>query len=154
MEEQQYLQLIRDILSKGHNEVSRNGNVRSLFGYSMRFSLQDGQLPLLTTKRVAWKTCFHELCWFIRGSTNNKELQEKKNTTMTINVHQRNQRTSHKINRDHRKPHKIKENRRQSKKTHKSKQNPRTPTAIYKNKRKSVEVQENNTTSKNITGNQ
>ena len=77
MEEQQYLQLIRDILSKGHNEVSRNGNVRSLFGYSMRFSLQDGQLPLLTTKRVAWKTCFHELCWFIRGSTNNKELQEK-----------------------------------------------------------------------------
>ena len=42
MEEQQYLQLIRDILSKGHNEVSRNGNVRSLFGYSMRFSLQNG----------------------------------------------------------------------------------------------------------------
>ena len=76
MEEQQYLQLIRDILTKGHDEVSRNGNVRSLFGYSMRFSLQDGQLPLLTTKRVAWKTCFHELCWFIRGSTNNKELQK------------------------------------------------------------------------------
>jgi thymidylate synthase len=78
MEEQQYLQLIRDIFEKGHDEVSRNGNVRSLFGYSMRFSLQDGQLPLLTTKRVAWKTCFHELCWFIRGSTNNKELQDKK----------------------------------------------------------------------------
>jgi len=77
MGESQYLQLIRDILEKGHDEVSRNGNVRSLFGYSMRFSLQDGQLPLLTTKRVAWKTCFHELCWFIRGSTSNKELQEK-----------------------------------------------------------------------------
>ena len=77
MEEQQYLQLIRDILEKGHNEISRNGNVRSLFGYSMRFSLQDGKLPLLTTKRVAWKTCFHELCWFIHGSTSNKELQEK-----------------------------------------------------------------------------
>lgn len=78
MEEQQYLQLIRDILEKGHDEVSRNGNVRSLFGYSMRFSLQNGQLPILTTKRVAWKTCFHELCWFIRGSTNNKELHDKK----------------------------------------------------------------------------
>ena len=78
MEEQQYLQLIRDILDKGHDEMSRNGKVRSLFGYSMRFSLKDGTLPLLTTKKVAWKTCFHELCWFIRGSTNNKELQEKK----------------------------------------------------------------------------
>ena len=77
MEEQQYLQLIRDILSKGHDEISRNGKVRSLFGYSMRFSLQNGQLPLLTTKKVAWKTCFHELCWFIRGSTNNKDLQDK-----------------------------------------------------------------------------
>lgn len=78
MEEQQYLQLIRDILTKGHDEMSRNGKVRSIFGYSMRFSLKDGTLPLLTTKKVAWKTCFHELCWFIRGSTNNKELQEKK----------------------------------------------------------------------------
>ena len=37
MGESQYLQLIRDILEKGHDEVSRNGNVRSLFGYSMRF---------------------------------------------------------------------------------------------------------------------
>lgn len=78
MGEQQYLDLIRDILDKGHDEMSRNGKVRSIFGYSMRFSLKDGTLPLLTTKKVAWKTCFHELCWFIRGSTNNKELQEKK----------------------------------------------------------------------------
>ena len=43
----------------------------------MRFSLKDRELPLLTTKKVAWKTCFRELQWFIRGSTNNKELQNQ-----------------------------------------------------------------------------
>ena len=75
--EDQYLQLIRDILDKGSVEEGRNGNTRSLFGYSMRFSLKDGTLPLLTTKRVAWKTCFNELMWFVRGSTNNQELIDK-----------------------------------------------------------------------------
>ena len=77
LEETQYLQLIKDILEKGSLEKSRNGNTISIFGYSMRFSLKDGALPLLTTKRVAWKTCFHELMWFIRGSTNNQELIDK-----------------------------------------------------------------------------
>ena len=76
-EEQQYLNLITDILNKGSDEISRNGKVRSLFGTSMRFSLKDGTIPLLTTKRVAWKTCFEELVWFIRGSTSNEELQAK-----------------------------------------------------------------------------
>jgi len=75
-EENQYIQLIRDILDKGSEEISRNGKVLSLFGYSMRFSLKNGVMPLLTTKRVAWKTCFNELRWFIRGSTNNVELNK------------------------------------------------------------------------------
>jgi thymidylate synthase len=75
-EEYQYIQLIRDILEKGNEELSRNGKVLSLFGYSMRFSLTGGIIPLLTTKRVAWKTCFNELKWFIRGSTNNDELND------------------------------------------------------------------------------
>jgi thymidylate synthase len=75
--EKQYLQLIRDILKKGSVEEGRNGTTHSIFGYSMRFSLKDGTLPLLTTKRVAWKTCFNELMWFVRGSTNNKELIDK-----------------------------------------------------------------------------
>lgn len=75
-EETQYIQLIRDIIEKGSYETSRNGPTYSLFGYSMRFSLKDGTMPLLTTKRVAWKTCFHELTWFIRGSTSNTELQQ------------------------------------------------------------------------------
>jgi thymidylate synthase len=43
----------------------------------MRFSLKDGTIPLLTTKKVAWKTCLHELMWFIKGSTDNRELLKK-----------------------------------------------------------------------------
>jgi thymidylate synthase len=73
-EENQYLNLIKTILNTGSLEDSRNGITKSIFGYSMRFSLIDGQLPLITTKRLAWKTCFNELMWFIRGSTNNAEL--------------------------------------------------------------------------------
>jgi len=76
-EEDQYLNLIKQILDINVLENTRNGNTKSIFGYSMRFSLKDGSLPLLTTKKVAWKTCFHELMWFITGSTNNEKLNEK-----------------------------------------------------------------------------
>ena len=41
----------------------------------MRFSLRDGKIPILTTKKTAWKTCLKELLWFIRGSTDNDELK-------------------------------------------------------------------------------
>ena len=77
MGENQYIDLIKNIISHGTEEIGRNGKVLASFGHSMRFSLRDGVIPLLTTKRVAWKTCFHELMWFIRGSTNNKELNNK-----------------------------------------------------------------------------
>jgi thymidylate synthase len=43
----------------------------------MRFSLKDGKIPILTTKKTAWKTCLKELLWFIRGDTDNKLLQEQ-----------------------------------------------------------------------------
>ena len=43
----------------------------------MRFSLADGKIPILTTKKTAWKTCLKELLWFIRGDTDNKLLQEQ-----------------------------------------------------------------------------
>ena len=76
-EEQQYLDLIKRLFSNGSKETTRNGNVISTFGNMMRFSLKDGNLPLLTTKKVAWKTCFKELFWFIKGSTNNQELKDK-----------------------------------------------------------------------------
>jgi thymidylate synthase len=76
-EEQQYLDLIRDVMENGSLETGRNGDTISAFGRTMRFSLKDGQLPLLTTKHVAWKTCFRELMWFIRGMTDNQELQKQ-----------------------------------------------------------------------------
>tara|TARA_B100000424_G_scaffold270077_1_gene268517 strand:- start:7490 stop:8368 length:879 start_codon:yes stop_codon:yes gene_type:complete len=75
--ENQYLNLIKHILDNGTFENGRNGRTKSVFGYSMRYPLRDGVIPLLTTKRVAWKTCFHELIWFIRGCTDNKKLIEK-----------------------------------------------------------------------------
>ena len=76
-QEQQYLQLIRNILECGHDHHGRNGDTKSLFGNMMRFSLKDGTVPLLTTKKVAWKTCFKELIWFIRGCTDNEDLQKQ-----------------------------------------------------------------------------
>jgi len=77
-EEQQYLQLVNDVINNGSFEMSRNGNTFSSFGHKMEFSLLDGTLPLLTTKRVAWKTCFRELMWFVRGCTDNEKLNEQK----------------------------------------------------------------------------
>lgn len=76
-EEQQYLNLIRSILSNGHIEQGRNGTTKSIFGNSMRFSLKTGKIPILTTKKVAWKTCLKELLWCVRGETDNKILQDQ-----------------------------------------------------------------------------
>ena len=76
-EEEQYYQLIKDILHNGTLEQGRNGNTISIFGSSMHFSLQDNKIPLLTSKQLAWKTCLKELLWFISGSTDNSILQEQ-----------------------------------------------------------------------------
>jgi thymidylate synthase len=76
-EEYQYLNLIENIIENGHLEEGRNGNTKSIFGNSMRFSLKEGKIPILTTKKTAWKTCLKELLWFIRGETNNKLLQQQ-----------------------------------------------------------------------------
>ena len=73
-EEYQYLNLIENILENGHWEEGRNGKTKSIFGHSMRFSLKDGKIPILTTKKTAWKTCLKELLWFIRGETDNNLL--------------------------------------------------------------------------------
>ena len=78
MDESAYLDLIKRILDEGSIRETRNGLTHSIFGHHMEFSLKDQTIPILTTKRVAWKTCFRELMWFIRGSTNNNELREKK----------------------------------------------------------------------------
>lgn len=76
-EEQQYLDLIKTILEKGTMEKGRNGNTLTTFGASMRFDLKNGKIPIFTTKKMAWRPCFEELFWFIRGSTNNEELIHK-----------------------------------------------------------------------------
>jgi thymidylate synthase len=75
-EEYQYLELIKNVLEDGFIEKGRNGTTKSVFGRSMRFSLKNGKIPLLTTKKMAWKTCLKELLWFIRGETDNKILQK------------------------------------------------------------------------------
>lgn len=75
-EEYQYLNLIHDIIETGVLEKGRNGFTKSVFGASMVFSLTDGKIPILTTKKTAWKTCLKELLWFIRGDTNNTHLQD------------------------------------------------------------------------------
>lgn len=76
-DENQYLNLIKDILSEGELVTGRNGNAKTVYGSAMHFSLDNGTIPLLTTKRVAWKTCLKELIWFISGSTNNDELTKQ-----------------------------------------------------------------------------
>ena len=72
--EYQYLNLLNNIIRKGELIKGRNGNTKCIFGTSMRFSLKD-QIPILTTKKMAWKTCIKELLWFINGETDNKLLK-------------------------------------------------------------------------------
>jgi thymidylate synthase len=74
-EENQYLNLIDDILSDGTKEEGRNGTTFAAVGAAMHFSLNDRRVPFLTTKRLAWKTCLKELLWFVRGDTDNALLQ-------------------------------------------------------------------------------
>ena len=76
-EEYQYLHLLENILKNGTWEEGRNGKTKSIFGASMRFSLKDEKIPIITTKKTAWKTCLKELLWFIRGQTDNKILKQQ-----------------------------------------------------------------------------
>jgi len=75
--EYKYLNLLEHVLEKGHLEEGRNGKLFTSFGHSMRFSLENGTIPILTTKKTAWKTCLKELLWFISGKTDNTILQKQ-----------------------------------------------------------------------------
>ena len=76
-EELQYINVLKDILKKNNVTESRNANVLSEFGVKMEFNLQNG-FPILTTKRVPWKTVLRELLWFMSGSTDNRVLKQNK----------------------------------------------------------------------------
>ena len=73
--EHQYLDLLEQVLERGDERVDRTGvGTRSIFGAMVRFDLSDGTVPILTTKRVYWKTAVKEMLWFLTGGTNIQKL--------------------------------------------------------------------------------
>ena len=76
MNEQKYLDLMQEVYQEGEWRSDRTGTgVSSLFGKQVVYDLKDG-FPLLTTKKIHWKSVVHELLWFLSGSTNIKYLQD------------------------------------------------------------------------------
>jgi thymidylate synthase len=72
--DKQYQQLLQDIIDYGVEKKDRTGTgTKSIFGYTIRHNMSEG-FPLLTTKKMAWKTMVTELLWFLRGDTNIKYL--------------------------------------------------------------------------------
>jgi len=71
--DEQYIDLLKDILENGVEKDTRNGKTISVFGRQIRHKMLDG-FPLLTTKKMYWKGIITELLWFLRGSTNIKYL--------------------------------------------------------------------------------
>ena len=76
-EENQYLNLVRDIIKENNIVCGRNGNALTTIGSVMHFDLTNMSIPIFTTKKVAWKTCAKELFWFISGSTSNTILNKQ-----------------------------------------------------------------------------
>ena len=73
---QQYLDLLAHVMNEGVDRMDRTGTgTRGVFGYQMRFDLNDG-FPMVTTKKLHKKSIVHELIWFLAGDTNIKYLQE------------------------------------------------------------------------------
>ncbi len=76
----QYIELLQDILTNGIDKKDRTGvGTRSVFGRELRFNLQEG-FPILTTKKIHWKSVVYELLWMLAGDTNIKYLNDNKVT--------------------------------------------------------------------------
>lgn len=74
----QYADLLRQVLETGDARMDRTGvGTRSIFGAMVRFDLSGGKVPILTTKRVYWKTAVKEMLWFLTGGTNIRPLLEQ-----------------------------------------------------------------------------
>jgi len=72
----QYLDALQYIFDNGEEVTDRTGvGTKSVFGYQMRFNLQEG-FPAVTTKRLAWRSVVGELLWFLEGSTDERRLAE------------------------------------------------------------------------------
>jgi len=77
-EEDNYINMVKDVINNGDTRGDRTGTgTLSLFGKTMCFSLRDGKIPVLTTKKVFWKGVVKELLWMISGSTNTRMLSEQ-----------------------------------------------------------------------------
>ncbi|GHD10769.1 thymidylate synthase [Tianweitania populi] len=76
--EQQYLDLMARVFERGDERLDRTGvGTRSLFGETLRFDLSNGQVPILTTKKVFWKTAVKEMLWFLTGRTDLRSLLQE-----------------------------------------------------------------------------
>ena len=75
--EMQYLKIIKNIVNNGVKDIGRNGITHSQIGAMMRFPLKNNTMPLITTKKLAWRVCLKELLWFIKGDTDNGTLQSQ-----------------------------------------------------------------------------
>ncbi|MDF0544194.1 thymidylate synthase [Sphingobium sp. H39-3-25] len=76
--EYQYLDLLSQVIEHGDERLDRTGvGTRSIFGAMVRFNMSDGTAPILTTKRVYWKTAVKEMLWFLTGGTNIQPLLQE-----------------------------------------------------------------------------